>query len=47
MATNLIDTTKSLIMPDVASKISFVIGEPPAKTRQAIVTGVPTLAGIG
>ena len=29
MATNLIDTAESLIMPDVASKISFIIGETP------------------
>jgi hypothetical protein len=47
MAANLIDTAKSLITPDVASKVSFVIGETPAKTRQAIGTGVPPLAGKG
>jgi hypothetical protein len=47
MATNLIHTNRSLITFDVASKISFIIGEPPAETQQAIETGVPTLAGIG
>ena len=47
MATNLIDTAENLITPDVASKISFIIGETPAKTQQAIGTGVHPLAGIG
>ena len=47
MAAILIDTAKSLITPDVASNILLVIGEVPAKTQQAIGTGVPPLAGIG
>jgi hypothetical protein len=33
MAINLIDTTRSLITPDVVSRISSVIGETPAKTQ--------------
>ena len=47
MATNLIRTNRSPITPDVVSKISFIIGETPAKTQQAIGTSVSTLAGIG
>lgn len=46
MATNLIDTTKSLLTPDVLSKVSSLIGETPAKTQQALGTVVPTLAGV-
>ena len=46
MPTNLIDTAKSLITPDVVSKISSIIGETPAKTQQAIGTVIPSLAGI-
>ena len=46
MATNLIETTKSLLTPDVLSKVSSLIGETPAKTQQALGTVVPTLAGV-
>lgn len=46
MAANLIDTARSLITPDVVSKISSLIGETPAKTQQALGTVVPSLAGI-
>lgn len=43
MATNLIDTTKSLITPDVASKISSIIGETPANIQQALEGLCPLL----
>ena len=46
MAINLIDTARSLITPDVISKVSSIIGETPAKTQQALTTVVPSLAGI-
>ena len=46
MAANLIDTARSLITPDVISKISSTIGETPAKTQQALGVVVPSLAGI-
>jgi hypothetical protein len=35
MATNLIHTNRSLITPDLVSKISSIIGETPANTQQA------------
>ena len=46
MATNLIDTARNVITPDVISRISSIIGETPARTQQALGTVVPTLAGI-
>jgi OmpA-OmpF porin, OOP family len=46
MAINLLDTCKSLLTPDVVSKISSLIGETPAKTQQALGTAIPSLAGV-
>jgi OmpA-OmpF porin, OOP family len=46
MAINLLDACKSLLTPDVVSKISSLIGETPAKTQQALGTAIPTLAGV-
>lgn len=46
MATNLLDTTRNLVTPDVVSKISSLIGETPAKTQQAVNATIPTLAGV-
>ena len=43
MATNLIHTNRSLITPDVVSKISSIIGETPAKTQQALEGLCPLL----
>jgi outer membrane protein OmpA-like peptidoglycan-associated protein len=46
MATNLIDVANTLLTPDVVSKASSLIGETPAKTREALGTVMPSLAGI-
>ena len=46
MATNLIEVAKSLLTPDVVSRVSSLIGETPAKTGQALGMVVPSLAGI-
>ena len=36
MTTNLIHTNRSLITPDVVSKISSIISETPANTQKAL-----------
>jgi OmpA-OmpF porin, OOP family len=46
MATNLLDSAKSLLTPDVVSKVSSLIGETPAKTQQALGAAIPSLAGV-
>jgi OmpA-OmpF porin, OOP family len=46
MATNLLDSAKSLLTPDVVSKVSSLIGETPAKTQQALGVAIPSLAGV-
>jgi OmpA-OmpF porin, OOP family len=45
MAINLFDACKSLLTPDVVSKISSLIGETPAKTQQGLGAAIPTIAG--
>jgi OmpA-OmpF porin, OOP family len=46
MATNLLDSAKSLLTPDVISKVSSLIGETPAKTQQALGVAIPSIAGV-
>ena len=46
MATNLLDSAKSLLTPDVVSKVSSLIGETPAKTQQALGVAIPSLTGV-
>jgi OmpA-OmpF porin, OOP family len=46
MAMNLLDSAKSLLTPDVVSKISTLIGETPGKTQQALGTAIPSVAGV-
>src|ERR1700744_5512696 len=46
MATNLLDSAKSLLTPDLVSKVSSLIGETPAKTQQALGAAIPSLAGV-
>jgi len=46
MATNLLDSARSLLTPDVVSKVSSLIGETPAKTQQALGVAIPSLAGV-
>jgi OmpA-OmpF porin, OOP family len=46
MATNLLDSAKSLLTPDVISKISSLIGETPGKTQQALGVAIPSVAGV-
>ena len=45
MATNLLDSAKSLLTPGVISKIASLIGETPGKTQQALGVAIPSLAG--
>ena len=44
-STNLIDTLRSYITPDVLSKVSSIVGETPASTGQALTAAVPALLG--
>jgi outer membrane protein OmpA-like peptidoglycan-associated protein len=46
MATNLLDSAKSLLTPDLISKVSSLIGETPGKTQQALGVAIPSLAGV-
>lgn len=46
MATNLLDSAKSLLTPDVVSKIASLIGETPGKTQQALGAAIPSVAGV-
>jgi outer membrane protein OmpA-like peptidoglycan-associated protein len=46
MATNLLDTARTLLTPDVVSKVSSLVGETPAKTQQALGAVIPSLAGV-
>lgn len=46
MGINLLDSAKSLLTPDIVSRISSLIGESPAKTQQALGVAVPSLAGV-
>ncbi len=45
MAINLLDSAKSLLTPDVVTKISSLIGETPGKTQQALGVAIPSVAG--
>jgi OmpA-OmpF porin, OOP family len=46
MAINLLDSARSLLTPDVVSRVSSLIGETPAKTQQALGAAIPSLAGV-
>jgi outer membrane protein OmpA-like peptidoglycan-associated protein len=46
MTINLLDSARSLLTPDVVSKVSSLIGETPGKTQQALGVAVPSLAGV-
>jgi OmpA-OmpF porin, OOP family len=46
MAINLLESAKSLLTPDVVSKVSSLIGETPGKTQQALGMAIPSLAGV-
>ena len=46
MAINLLDSARSLLTPDVVSRVSSLIGESPAKTQQALGAAIPSLAGV-
>lgn len=46
MASNLLDSARSLLTPDVISKISSLIGETPGKTQQALGVAIPSVAGV-
>jgi OmpA-OmpF porin, OOP family len=46
MATNLLDSAKGLLTPDVISKVASLIGETPARTQQALGAAIPSLAGV-
>jgi len=41
MATNFLDSARSLLTPDVVSKVSSLIGESPGKTQQALGVAIP------
>jgi OOP family OmpA-OmpF porin len=43
MATDLIDTVKSYLTPEVTQKLATLVGESPANTREAMDSGIPTL----
>lgn len=45
MATNILDSAKSLLTPAVISRISSLIGETPGKTQQALGVAIPSLTG--
>lgn len=46
MATNLLDSARSLLTPDVITRISSFIGETPGKTQQALGAAIPSFAGV-
>lgn len=43
MATNLLDSVKGLLTPDIMQKISTLIGENPASTQKTVDSAVPSL----
>ncbi len=45
MAINLLDSARSLLTPDVVTKISSLIGETPGKTQQALGVAIPSVSG--